>query len=141
MRESDKSRGTEASELVNAVEELTKVVVALNTLLERDYPKREEIEQKFTSRQNSRKRLMAVVIGGISAIIISYFFSISTVVYCFHDGEPGNRYRPICSVFPGYEITQGGNNRIISEFAELQEQVRQQGVLLNEINDKLGEKK
>lgn len=140
MRESSKKPESEAGELLRAVQDLTAVVSSLNKILEEDYPKREEIERNYATKQHIRNRRIAFAGATISAIVISYFLTVSTVVYCFHDGAPGQRYKSTCSVFPGYDASQQGNDNIIAEFRNLQGQVDESTDLLMEIKAKLDAK-
>lgn len=61
----------DARALTQAVNNLTRVVTNLDELLRRDYPKRAEIERRFTSKQSSRRLVaqglvLVLVVGLLS---------------------------------------------------------------------------
>lgn len=64
----------DARELTRAVNNLTRVVTNLDELLRRDYPKRAEIERRFTSKQQSRRMFaQGLVLIVIIAALGTYF--------------------------------------------------------------------
>ena len=116
---------TEETVLLKAVTDLTKVVDALNTTLKEDYPKRQEIERNFISKDHSRKRVRQIAVGMVVAIVASYFATVGTVNYCFLNGVPEPGTRDICNVFPGYEASFDNNREFIASYTQLQNQISQ----------------
>jgi hypothetical protein len=89
----------DARALTRAVTELTRVVTSLDELLRRDYPKRSEIERRFTSKGTTRRAIMWAVVVAIGTVIGCFAISTGAYAVCFTGVDnPG-----ICSVVPGYQ--------------------------------------
>lgn len=108
-------------ELVEAVSNLTVTVRKLDELLRNDYPKRQEIERRFLSKQESTQRIRLVLILALIPIFVSIFasiaFTLTTVSGCFLNGRPSSA----CKFIPGFEEAQQRNERLIGEFQKLQQ--------------------
>lgn len=105
--------------LREAIAELHTVVKALQELIEREYPRREEIEHRFTAKSTSRKRWWAVVALIPIMGIVSAVTTITTVSTCFLRNFEGKEPPAVCSVMPGYQQTLDRNNRLIRNFTTL----------------------
>ena len=65
----------DARALTQAVDNLTRVVTNLDELLRRDYPKRAEIEHRYTSKQASRRIVQGLAIV-LAIILLSAYFNV-----------------------------------------------------------------
>jgi hypothetical protein len=101
----------------SAAHELHLTVIALTELLEREYPKREEVEQNFISKNTGRKRWIVAVCFVLATTGLAFLGTIGTVSTCFLQGTNPT----MCNVLPGYSDTQLRNRKIVSEFRHLQE--------------------
>lgn len=101
----------------SAAHELHMTVIALTELLEREYPKREEVEQNFISKNTGRKRWIAGTLFVFLTTGLAFLGTIGTVSTCFLQGTNPT----MCNVLPGYADTQLRNRKIVSEFRRLQE--------------------
>lgn len=88
-----------AQEIAKVVKELNNAILALRTLIEREYPNRREIEAQFVKKESSDRRLVLLVITVLVAALLSFGFTASTMSACFlGDGRPQT-----CNLLPGYE--------------------------------------
>lgn len=117
--------GTEASQLTQAVTKLTAVVEALQKTMTDDYPKRQEIERKYASRAEVNARRKTFAVAMVAAIIASYFATVGTINYCFLGGIPEPGTHGYCHVFPGYDESFDNNRAFVTEFGNLQKQIKQ----------------
>lgn len=69
----------DARELTRAVNNLTRVVTNLDELLRRDYPKRAEIERRFTSKQQSRRMFAQGLVLIVIIAALGIYFQVQTV--------------------------------------------------------------
>ena len=103
--------------LLEAIGELKQVVRALTKVIEEDYPKRKEVETRFTTKQTAARRFSIVTAFIVISLIVSYFVSISTVSVCFlSQDQPAS-----CELIPGYSASKDHNLKILNEFIELQQ--------------------
>lgn len=105
-------------------------VRALSGALE-DYPKRQEVHEKYVSRRESRQRLVLVFAFAAISLVFSYFVTISTVSTCFLGGD-GN-YPGLCKMIPGYEEAQTKNDEILQQFRHLVEMTERNDKRLDRI--------
>lgn len=107
--------------LVNAVQQLTRVVQELQSMIRDDYPKREEIERDFVTKYGIRKRRRQWAIGTVVAIVASYFWTMGTVSYCFLSSDPDGEtdLKTYCLIIPGYKEAVERNQRLVTVFNHL----------------------
>lgn len=106
--------------LHDAITELRSAITALHELIDREYPRRSELERDFTSRQTSQKRWLLVVALLPISLIISYFASVTTISTCFLGKiEVGSKPPAVCRVIPGYTASIERNNLLIEQFERL----------------------
>ncbi len=96
-------------DLLGAVQELTRVVTALEMTLKRDYPTKIEI----------KKRRGQIVVAIVVAIIASYFLTVGSVSYCFLQGIPETGEQQLCQVFPGWQESFDNNRAARDTFNQL----------------------
>lgn len=137
MSASDSAISRHDAELLEAVKNLTTVVQALDTTLKEDYPKRSELERKYVTYQQVKQRRIQIAAATVIAIALSYFFAVSTVTYCYHGGQAGQNYKPVCSIFPGYNTYQNGNKQLIDDFHKLQQEVQETENLVQDLDAKV----
>jgi hypothetical protein len=104
--------------LVDAVNELTKTVEALRAVIERDYPKRKEVEEKYATKYGIKKQRVRLLGAIAISILAAYFLAIETVSYCFLGDNPYQN-RAFCQVFPGYSQSQERNRDLLKLFNEI----------------------
>jgi hypothetical protein len=104
--------------LVDAVNELTKTVEALRAVIERDYPKRKEVEEKYATKYGIKKQRVRLLGAIAISILAAYFLAIETVSYCFLGANP-HQNRAFCQVFPGYSQSQERNRDLLKLFNEI----------------------
>jgi hypothetical protein len=104
--------------LVDAVNELTKTVEALRAVIERDYPKRKEVEEKYATKYGIKKQRVRLLGAIAISILAAYFLAIETVSYCFLGDNP-HQNRAFCQVFPGYSQSQERNRDLLKLFNEI----------------------
>lgn len=112
----------EGEALLSAVQNLTKVVDALRKTIEDDYPKRRELEQKYTTKTVAKRRLRQTAFVLVAAIIASYFLSISTASYCFLQSNPKDRF--YCHIMPGYSASQDRAEHFRKKIAEQEARIK-----------------
>lgn len=103
--------------LEQAAKELHAAVLALSEFVEREYPKRKEVERRFQTKSSSTKRLVGIIVLILVAVSLSYISAIGTVSSCFLGGL---KHPEVCQLMPGYQESQTRNEQIILEFRELQ---------------------
>jgi hypothetical protein len=104
--------------LVDAVNELTKTVEALRAVIERDYPKRKEVEEKYATKYGIKKQRVRLLGAIAISILAAYFLAIETVSYCVLGDNP-HQNRAFCQVFPGYSQSQERNRDLLKLFNEI----------------------
>lgn len=105
--------------LHEAVIELRSAISALHELIEREYPRRGELEEEFAKKITSERRWILVVVLLPFIFMISYFSSITTISTCFL-GEIGKDPGPaICNVIPGYSDSLSRNEQLVGRFERL----------------------
>lgn len=117
MTTSNRQAGTDG-ELIDAVNQLTQVVRQLQTMIENDYPKRQEIERDFVTKYGINKKRRQLIVSLVAAIIASFFWTIGTVSYCLL-GQTGDPPKAYCRIIPGYSDAIARNDRLISSFNKL----------------------
>lgn len=111
--------GAGGTELVKAVQELTRVVDVLQKTVSRDYPKRAEVEAKYATKYGIKKRRNQLVTVLILAIVLSYFAAVETVSYCFLTGDPNNDPKTFCKIIPGYTERRAASNSVLKVFEDI----------------------
>jgi hypothetical protein len=124
---------TVPEQLLEAVHELTRVVKQLQITLERDYPKRAEIERRFVTESQSRTRRNTAVFFVLITIFISYFVTVSTISYCFLGGAAEGRPPRACGLLPGYNSAQEKNAVILRQFQGLLEHMQDNRKRINKL--------
>lgn len=88
-----------AEEIAKVVKELNNAILALRTLIEREYPNRREIEAQFVKKSASDKRLRLLFVTVLVAALLSFGITATTMSACFlGDSRP-----KVCNLLPGYE--------------------------------------
>lgn len=109
-------------QLQDAVQELHAVVLALKELLEREYPRRDEIERRYLDKYDlaakTRKNWIIVAVMGLVMLFTGFFASVTTVSYCFL-GSAQDGGRPVCEVIPGYEQSLEVGKQRLKIFEEM----------------------
>lgn len=110
-------------QLLQAVLELTKTTQTLERTLH-EYPKRREVEERFATKAESRKRAVKVLVAGLCIVFISlmasYFVTVTTVTSCFlSDGARNGDAAPACSLLPGYTEAQQENEERVDRIERL----------------------
>lgn len=124
-------------QLLAAVVELTKTTRALEQALH-EYPKRKEVEERFATKSESRRRALKALAAGLAIVFISlaasYFVTVTTVTSCFvsEDARKGNAAY-MCNWLPGFSEAQTEN----LERQERIERLFKNSARLNRIEDKL----
>lgn len=94
---------------------IREVRVLTSTLAE--YPKRQEVHEKYVSRRESKQRIALVMVVLLFSLAVSYFVTISTVSTCFLGGD--DSHPGLCTLIPGYDEAQQRNTDILKQFQEL----------------------
>lgn len=105
--------------LLVAVQELNRSVKALERTLHNDYPKRAEVEHRFSTKNSAHVRVVAFVMSLVLAIIGSFFVTVSTISYCFLGGAETGNPPPICNSLPGYPEAQEANRKLLKQFRDM----------------------
>lgn len=111
-------------DLLEAVIELRRGITELVVALENDYAKRQEIEDRFTTKGSSWKKFWVGMLVATLMLLTSFFASVSTTAICFL-GQPPQP--SICSAIPGYDEATERNDGLIKEFRQLQEAINRLG--------------
>jgi hypothetical protein len=127
---------SEQSDLLGAVQHLSRVVKALDDRLARDYPKWADVERDFLTKVQGKKRVQLFALAAVVSTILSFFVTVSSVNYCFLNGVPEPGDRDICQVFPGWEESFESNRRFVDEFTKLQAQIEDSQVRLQKLEGK-----
>ena len=130
-------------ELLGAVRQLTEVVTRLETTLREEYPKRAEVERKFTTKKESMERRRQWIITLTLMFAISLFLSVgvtaTTVSYCFLTEDARLGQAPVgCEVIPGYAEAQKRNKDVLAQFEDLLRQPAINDRRLDRIERELG---
>lgn len=104
--------------LLEAVQGLAAEVKSLHEDLEKNYPKRSEIEDNYEDKKTLRKKRFSFVIFGLIIVLVSQFLTVSMISYCFL-GDQTNNHHAACSVLPGYDNTQARSAELLATFTEL----------------------
>jgi Holliday junction resolvasome RuvABC endonuclease subunit len=123
------------STLQRAIEELHSIVEALKELLDREFPRRHEVEESF--REQERKAIETFVTKKVSKqrwvfllmlaplmVVATFFFTIGTVSTCFL-GRDAAKPPQVCSVIPGYDHSRERQRDFRDRFLELERKVDQ----------------
>lgn len=98
------SGGASASNetMEDLIKELNKAILALRTLIEREYPNRREIEAKFVNKTTWDHRLRLLLVTILFASLLSFFATASIMSACFLGTE-----RPeTCGLIPGFSSNE-----------------------------------
>lgn len=125
-------------ELLQAVLELTKTTKELEQTLH-EYPKRKEIEAKYATKAESRRRATKVLAAGLFIVLVSlmasYFVTVTTITSCFisDDARAGNPDY-LCSWLPGFDEAQEENSKRLDRLERLFENSARLDRLEEELN-------
>lgn len=111
-------------DLLTAVERLTTVVNNLDTTLRNDYPKRVEVERRFTTKKATRARVKVLVATIAGSVIASIFVTTGTISTCFLGGVQHGIYPQICSIMPGYSSATQENDVVRKKFYDMLDQLK-----------------
>lgn len=92
--------GTPSSDetLAQLVKELNQAILALRTLIDRDYPNRREIEAQFVRKDAWDARLRIVLVIILVSCLLSLGVTMGTLSTCYQGAE-----RPaVCNAIPGF---------------------------------------
>jgi hypothetical protein len=99
------SGGTSASNnetMEDLIKELNKAILALRTLIEREYPNRREIEAKFVNKTTWDHRLRLILVTILFASLLSFLGTTALMAKCFLGAT-----RPdACAIIPGFESNE-----------------------------------
>lgn len=128
--------------LITAVKELTSVVRHLEETLG-EYPKRAEVEKRFTTKREAviriRQTTTLMAIFGFVALLFSFATSTGTVSYCFLSPESREGNAPqVCNIIPGFESTQKEQGKFRRKFERMLEQPAVNDMRLDRIEKELG---
>ncbi len=131
-----------SDELLTAVNELTRVVQSLETALTQ-YPKREEVEDRFATKHESRTRAKKYLATGLALVLVAFVSSIvvtgTIVSTCFISASARAGNAPSgCRMFPGYIEAQAENQKNLKNFRMLLEQPEKNSKRLDRLEKKLG---
>lgn len=104
--------------LLEAVQNLTSVVRALEATIREEYPKRKEVERRFATKRENRDRYTTFILLLIIGMTSSFLVTTSTLSYCFLGG--GDHGKEICKIMPGYQASADSSDQIVEEFRRLQ---------------------
>lgn len=121
---------SEQNILLSAVQELRQSVQDLSAAVEREYPKRAEVEDRFTTKESAKRRFLLFIVIVIVSLSASYFVTISTVSACFLDRPP---HVDACGLIPGFEESEDRGAILLKRFAQNEELLLQQERRLNRI--------
>lgn len=140
------------STLAKAIEELHSVVEALKELMEREYPRRSEIDDKleaqrqaalqaFVSKRVSRQRWVFILALAPLMVVASFFLTISTVSTCFlgrNQSEPPS----FCgTLLPGYNETRDRQQDFTEDYTGMKEDLGDIKDDLTEVKDLLRQRR
>ena len=125
-------------ELLESVNKLRGGVVALTNVLEEDYPKREEVERRFTKKKTFYRGLGLAALMFVIGVVASYFVTFSTLSVCFltADQNPSG----VCKVIPGYEESLARNDTLLHRFQTLVKTTKQNERQIAELEEQLSER-
>lgn len=127
---------SEQGDLLGAVQQLSRVVKALDETVQKEYPKRFEVERDFITKIDAKKRWGYAAIIAVTATIASFFVTVSSVNYCFLNGVPEKGERDVCKVFPGWEESFDNNRVFMQDYMRLQEEIAENRRRLDKIEGK-----
>lgn len=104
-----------------AARELHSAVIALKELIERDYPDRSEVESRFMSKGQGKRRWYVVLVLILVSMFLSFVTTTATISTCFlgGGGKDGLSHPGICRILPGYEDTIHQNKQLLKVFSHL----------------------
>lgn len=100
-----------------AANELHAAVIALRELVEREYPSRSEVENRFASKAKSTQRWYLLIVLILASAFISFLSTVTTVSACFL-GDPS--HPKVCEVLPGYKQSEQRSRDLVELLTELQ---------------------
>jgi hypothetical protein len=129
-------------QLLAAVKNLTDAVNKLELTLH-EYPKRDEVEERFATKEESHSRALKFLGIGLVFVLVAFFASIvvtvGTVSVCFISSDARAGDAPVlCSTVPGYTESQAENQRLLEEFRKLLEQPLRNDRRLDRVEEELG---
>lgn len=129
-------------QLLAAVKELTQAVKTLEETLHQ-YPKREEVEDRFATKDESHARAMKFLLIGLAFVVFSFFSSIvvtvTTVSVCFISPDARAGGAPeVCGWVPGYAEAQAENRQRLEQFRDLLERPDRNKKRIERLEDELG---
>lgn len=110
------SPGT-APELLKSVNDVRVGISALVKVLEDEYPKREEVERRFTKKKTFYRVILFGVAMFVTSIIAAYFVTFTTLSVCFL--TPNQNPNGVCSIIPGYSESLARNDTLLHRFENL----------------------
>lgn len=133
------------STLTAAVKALTRAVQDLQDLIQNEYPKRNEIERDFVSKYHINRKRKQLIFATVAGIILSYFFTMGTVSYCFLQGQGTvNEAHQACYLLPGYgEVVKYSKARLEGYENLIERSLKNEQQIINQDNriEKLEEAK
>lgn len=107
----------ETAALTEAVKQLTEVVRLLDRTMKDDYPKRNEVERNFVSKEQSFRRLFYMIGFILISIFLSYVVTVATISGCFLGSD--QEHPAACGMLPGYKDSIKQNREIMHQFSYL----------------------
>lgn len=120
-------------ELTNAVKALNTSVVALRTFVEREYPKRKEVEDTYATKKEARARRNSFILLSIVGLIGSFIVTVSTLTTCFLDED--SNPPAACNLIPDYTEATERDDTLIAEFRRIQSDLARHERELNRLQD------
>lgn len=109
----------EGTALAEAVKELNRAILALRTLIERDYPNRREVEASFVRKSESAVHLKWMLVLVVVTTMLSFGATVGLMSSCFiMDDRPS-----ACHIIPGFEDLEARrmrNDDIVERVEELE---------------------
>lgn len=131
-------------QLLQATLKLTESVERLEATLH-EYPKRSEVEDRFATKHESKRRAIKVLALGLVmmliALAVSFVVTIATVTTCFiSDNARDGHAADVCNLLPGYEQTQQESVDLRGKIKDLlaKDKIQKNSQRLDRIEEELG---
>lgn len=109
--------GPSGQVLEELIRELNGAILALRTLIEREYPNRREIEARFVNKSSWDTRLKILVVTIFLATLLSFGATIGAMSACYL----GTTHPMSCNLIPGYEDSEARRQERLEQIAKIQD--------------------
>lgn len=109
-----------AAELLEAVRNLTTVVMGVDQLLRDEYPKRSEVERKFVTKMQQKTHVTRMVVVALVTVVGCYAMSSGVYAACF----VGQENPSVCQFAPGYDERKERSREIDTRFGNLDDRLK-----------------